>query len=59
MRRELARRTNVSDPEEIRADGEARRLLEELHEPKPSADLADRLLAWVDRRTATEGPGPT
>jgi DNA primase len=56
VRRELARRTGVRDPEEIREDTEARRLTEELAQPNPSEAVCDWLLAWVDRRSVVEGP---
>lgn len=57
VRRELARRTRVEDPDQIREDAEARRGLEQLSAPDADSGLADRLLAWVERRTAVGGDG--
>jgi hypothetical protein len=50
VRRELARRTRVSNPEEMREDAEARRLLEHLDDPVASQAAADSLLVWLERR---------
>ncbi len=50
VRRELGRRVHVIDPDEIRADSEARRSLELLESPDTSKDAAGILLGWLERR---------
>ena len=50
VRRELGRRVHVIDPDEIRADSEARRSLELLESADTSKDAAGILLGWLERR---------
>ena len=50
VRRELGRRVHVIDPDEIRADSEARRSLELLESADTSMDAAGILLGWLERR---------
>jgi hypothetical protein len=50
VRRALARRTHLADPEQIREDVEVRRMLEDLDAGDASPEVADHLLAWLDRR---------
>ena len=50
VRRELGRRVHVIDPDEIRADSEARRSLELLESAETSKDAAGILLGWLERR---------
>jgi DNA primase len=56
VRRELSRRTHLRDPDQIREDAEVRRLLEDLDSSAPRAEVADRLLAWLDRRVSDAVP---
>ena len=51
VRRELARRVNVSDPAEILADRDARLALEEIEQTTGSTDAAEALLGWLQRRS--------
>ena len=55
VRRELARRVNVSDPDEIRADRDARLALEAIDDSATAVDAADALLGWLQRRTEERG----
>jgi DNA primase len=50
VRRELASRRSSSDAEQIRADREARLLLEDLAHPINGAAAAEGLLGWLHRR---------
>lgn len=50
VRRRLAQRIRVSDPDEIRDDANARRDLELLERASLDDGVADRLLEWLDRR---------
>ncbi|MCU1361658.1 MAG: dnaG, partial [Ilumatobacteraceae bacterium] len=49
VRRELARSTDVTDADSIRANSEARRSLELLDEPTTAQDAAGLLLGWLER----------
>ena len=51
VRRELARRVHVVDPDVIRADAEARRSLELLESSDTSQEAASVLLGWLERRS--------
>jgi DNA primase len=51
VRRMLARRTRIIDPDQIREDREARQWLEQLDIPHPDPAVADALLQWLVRRT--------
>ena len=50
VRRELAHRETVSDPEEIRIDRSARLLLENLEVPSMAESSAEQLLGWLNNR---------
>ncbi len=50
VRRELAHRVTVSDPEEIRIDRSARLLLENLEVPSMAESSAEQLLGWLNNR---------
>jgi DNA primase len=50
VRHELMARRSSSDPEQIRADREARLLLEDLAHPINGAAAAEGLLGWLHRR---------
>jgi len=50
VRRTLAQRTRLTDPDEIRADRDARQKLEEIDSERTAQGAADELLRWlVDR----------
>ena len=51
VRRRLAQRTKVSDPDEIRADREARQRLEELDAERTAQAAAEALLWWLTERS--------
>lgn len=51
VRRELVRRVQFTDPDEIRADRDARLALEALDDPATSLAAAEALLGWIQRRT--------
>jgi len=51
VRRRLAQRTRVSDPDEIRADREARQRLEELDAERTAQAAAEALLWWLAERS--------
>lgn len=59
VRRELAARRSSSDPERIRADREARLLLEDLAHPNNGAEAAEGLLGWLHRRMDQRTAGGT
>lgn len=50
VRRELAHRVTVSDPEQIRIDRAARLLLENLEVPNMAESSAEQLLGWLNSR---------
>lgn len=50
VRRTLAQRTRISDPEEIRQDREARLELEKLDDEKAAPAASEALLWWLGRR---------
>ncbi len=50
VRRRLASRTALVDPEAIRADREVRQLLEQLDDPDMSEAAAGELLSWLRER---------
>jgi DNA primase len=51
VRRELTLRTSIRDEDQIRADREARLLLEQLDNPLTADAAAGELLAWLNSRT--------
>jgi DNA primase len=51
VRRRLAQRTRVADPDEIRADREARQKLEELDSERTAQAAAETLLWWLTERS--------
>jgi DNA primase len=51
VRRELARRVRVDDPEQILADRDARLFLEQIEQSASSTDAAEALLGWLQRRS--------
>jgi len=51
VRRRLAQRTKVSDPDEIRADRDARQKLEELDSERTAQGAAEALLWWLTERS--------
>ena len=51
VRRELANRTSIVDPEQIREDREARLLLEQLDNPLTADVAAGELLGWLGSRS--------
>lgn len=51
VRRRLAQRTKVSDPDEIRADRDARQRLEELDAERTAQAAAEALLWWLAERS--------
>ena len=53
VRRVLATRTRVTDPDEIRADGEARRHLEDLGGERTAQGAGTVLLGWLVERSST------
>jgi DNA primase len=55
VRRRLAHRRGVTDPEMIRADRDARLLLEHLEEPDVAESAAQELLGWL--HATSEGDG--
>jgi DNA primase len=50
VRRELAHRVKLSDPEQIRVDRSARLLLENLEVPGMAESSAEQLLGWLNLR---------
>ena len=50
VRRELAHRVTLSDPEQIRVDRSARLLLENLEVPSVAESSAEQLLGWLNLR---------
>ena len=50
VRRELAHRVTLSDPEQIRVDRSARLLLENLEVPSMAESSAEQLLGWLNLR---------
>jgi DNA primase len=50
VRRELAHRVTVSDPEQIQIDRSARLLLENLDTPNVAESAAEQLLGWLNGR---------
>jgi len=55
VRRELARTVNETDPDEIRANRDARLALERFDEPAAGNDAAELLLGWLQRRNEERG----
>jgi len=55
VRRELARRVNETDPNEILANRDARLALERFDEPSAGNDAAELLLGWLQRRNEERG----
>ena len=55
VRRELARRVNETDPNEILANRDARLALERFDEPSTGNDAAELLLGWLQRRNEERG----
>jgi DNA primase len=55
VRRELGRRVVNLDPDEIRADRDARLALESLDDPNGADDAAEALLGWLQRRSEERG----
>ena len=51
VRRRLVQRTRVSDPDEIRADRDARQKLEELDSERTAQGAAEALLWWLTERS--------
>ena len=51
VRRRLAQRTRVADPDEIRADRDARQKLEELDSERTAQAAAETLLWWLAERS--------
>ena len=51
VRRELANRTTIADPDQIREDREARLLLEQLDNPLTADAAAGELLGWLGSRS--------
>ncbi|MGA1298144.1 MAG: DNA primase [Ilumatobacteraceae bacterium] len=56
VRRALATRTRVTDAEEIRADGEARRHLEDLGSERTAQGAGTALLGWLVERSGVSAP---
>ena len=56
VRRALATRTRVTDAEEIRADGEARRHLEDLGSERTAQGAGTVLLGWLVERSGVSAP---
>ncbi|MFM8902727.1 MAG: hypothetical protein ACKOGG_05050, partial [Actinomycetota bacterium] len=50
VRRELAHRVKVTDPEQIQIDRAARLLLENLDVPNMAESSAEKLLGWLNSR---------
>jgi DNA primase len=50
VRRELSIRNRITDPDEIRADRDARILLEEIDNPTMADAVAMELLDWLGKR---------
>ncbi|MFM9121914.1 MAG: hypothetical protein ACKOQX_03415, partial [Actinomycetota bacterium] len=50
VRRELAHRVKVTDPEQIQIDRAARLLLENLDVPNMAESSAEQLLGWLNSR---------
>ncbi|MFZ9929456.1 MAG: DNA primase [Ilumatobacteraceae bacterium] len=57
VRRVLARRTGITDPDEIRADREARVRLEELDDSRLAPAASEALLMWLAERSTRAGGG--
>jgi len=55
VRRGLAQRTHITDPDEIRGDREARLLLEQLGDSRTSLAAAEALLGWIASRGIQSG----
>jgi DNA primase len=51
VRRELVRRVQVDDPEQILADRDARLALEVVEQSTGNTDAAEALLGWLQRRS--------
>ena len=54
VRRALAQRVHVEDPEEIREDVRIRQLVDTLSLAGADSTVADELLVWMDRHTGNE-----
>lgn len=52
VRRELATRIRVTDPDQVREDRAARLALDDLNNPTKADNAAARLLQWLSERTA-------
>ena len=55
VRRELGRRLRINDNDEIRADSEARKQLEQFVNGSSPQIAAESLLGWLRRRTEERG----
>ena len=53
VRRELASRVHVTDPDAIRADAQMRRLVETVATGNPNEDVLTELLTWLDERASS------
>ena len=52
VRRTLAQRTRLTDPDEIRADRDARQKLEEIDSERTAQGAAEELLRWLMDRSS-------
>jgi len=57
VRRTLARRTGITDPDEIRADRDARLRLEELDDARLAPAASEALLGWIAAKNTRTGGG--
>jgi DNA primase len=51
VRRELARRTHLTDPESMRETSDAQRMIKELDQTTATQEAAEALLGWLERRS--------
>jgi hypothetical protein len=51
VRRELARRTNLTDEASMRETSDAQRMIKELDQTTATQEAAEALLGWLQRRS--------
>jgi DNA primase len=51
VRRELARRTHLTDPDSMRETSDAQRMIKELDQTTATQEAAEALLGWLERRS--------
>ena len=51
VRRELSRRTQLTDPESMRETSDAQRMIKQLDQTTATQEAAEALLGWLERRS--------